>query len=85
VRRPFLWTGFWYGLLGGGVALLLVQYGLYLLKAPVTRLAGLYQGNISIAALGWSESAAIIGIAIALGLFGSWFTAARHMHRFEPR
>jgi cell division transport system permease protein len=85
VRRPFLWTGFWYGLLGGTFALLLVQYGLYLLKEPVSRLAGLYQGNISVASLGVTESSAIIGVAVFLGLFASWVTAARHMRRIEPR
>ena len=85
VRRPFLWTGFWYGLLGGAFALLLVEYGLYLLKGPVTRLAGLYQGNITVASLDIVESAAIVGVACFLGLFASWVTAARHMHRIEPR
>jgi cell division transport system permease protein len=84
VRRPFLWTGFWYGLLGGTFALMLVQYGLYLLKEPVSRLAGLYQGNISVASLGVTESSAIIGVAVFLGLFASWVTAARHMRRIEP-
>jgi cell division transport system permease protein len=85
VRRPFLWTGFWYGLLGGASALALVQYGLYLLKEPVTRLAGLYQGNITVVTLGISASLTIIGAAVFLGLFASWVTAARHMRRIEPR
>ena len=85
VRRPFLWTGFWYGLLGGTFALLLVQYGLHLLKGPVTRLAGLYQGNITVISLSAAESSAIIGAAVFLGLFASWITAARHMQRIEPR
>jgi len=85
VRRPFLWTGFWYGLFGGTFALLLVQYGLYLLKGPVTRLAGLYQGDISVVSLGLSESSAIIGTSVLLGLIASWFTAARHMRRIEPK
>ncbi|MCH9694241.1 MAG: permease-like cell division protein FtsX [Gammaproteobacteria bacterium] len=85
VRRPFLWTGFWYGLLGGIVALLLVQYGLYLLRDPVGRLAGLYQSNIDIASLDVAESGALVGGAILLGLFASWLTAARHMRRIEPR
>jgi cell division transport system permease protein len=85
VRRPFLWTGFWYGLFGGASALLLVQYGLYLLKEPVTRLAGLYQGNISVATLDASESLSIVAAAVFLGLFASWVTAARHMRRIEPR
>ena len=85
VRRPFLWTGFWYGLFGGLMALALVYYGLFLLEAPVARLAGLYQGNISITAMTLSEAGAIIGIGVFLGLFGSWLTAARHMRRIEPR
>jgi cell division transport system permease protein len=85
VRRPFLWTGFWYGLIGGVFALLLVQYGLYLLKDPVSRLAGLYQGKLSVVSLGVTESLAIVGAAVFLGLFASWTTAARHMRRIEPR
>ncbi len=84
VRRPFLWTGFWYGLLGGTFALLLVHYGLFLLKTPIARLAGLYQGNINVVSLDIAESSAIVGIAIFLGLFASWVTAARHMRRIEP-
>lgn len=85
VRRPFLWTGFWYGLFGGLLALGLVYYGLFLLHGPVARLAGLYQSNISIAAMSLDEALAIIGVGVFLGLFGSWFTAARHMRRIEPR
>ena len=85
VRRPFLWTGFWYGLLGGLMALALVSYGLFLLEAPVARLAGLYQSNISIASMAGTEALAIIGVGVLLGLFSAWFTAARHMRRIEPR
>jgi len=85
VRRPFLWTGFWYGLFGGLMALALVFYGLYWLQGPVARLAGLYQSNVSIASMTLAEAGAIIGIGVFLGLFGSWFTAARHMRRIEPR
>ncbi len=85
VRRPFLWTGFWYGLFGGLLALGLVYYGLFLLHGPVARLAGLYQSNISIAAMSLDEALAIIGVGVFLGLFGSWFTTARHMRRIEPR
>ncbi len=85
VRRPFLWTGFWYGLFGGLMALALVYYGLFLLEEPVARLAGLYQSNIAIASMNLAEAGVIIGIGVFLGLFGSWFTAARHMRRIEPR
>lgn len=85
VRRPFLWTGFWYGLFGGLMALALVYYGLFLLQAPVARLAGLYQGNISVASMTLQEAGGIIGVGVFLGLFASWVTTARHMRRIEPR
>jgi cell division transport system permease protein len=85
VRRPFLWSGFWYGLFGGALALGLVQYGLYLLEQPVARLAGLYRSGISVLALSLEESLTILGVGVLLGLIGSWFAAARHMRRIEPR
>lgn len=85
VRRPFLWSGFWYGLFGGALALGLVQYGLFLLEKPAARLAGLYQSGLSVLALSLEESLSILGIGVLLGLVGSWFAAARHMRRIEPR
>ena len=85
VRRPFLWSGFWYGLFGGVLAVSLVHYGLYLLEQPVARLAGLYQSGIVVVSLSAAESLAVIGIGVLLGLLGSWFAAARHMRRIEPR
>lgn len=85
VRRPFLYSGFWYGLSGGLLALGLIAYGLYSLKAPVARLAGLYSSRFEILSLGLVESAAIVGTGVLLGLLGSWLAAARHMRRIEPR
>ncbi len=42
VRRPFLYTGLYYGLLGALLATLLVLLGLTLLNGPVGRLADSY-------------------------------------------
>ena len=85
VRRPFLYSGFWYGLGGGLLALALVGYGLYALEQPVRRLAGLYNSAFNVLDLDLSESLIIIGIGVLLGLAGSWLAAARHMRRIEPR
>jgi cell division transport system permease protein len=85
VRRPFLWSGFWYGLFGSLLGLGLVWYGLYLLQPAVARLAGLYQSGLTVLTLGLQDSLAIIGIGITLGLIGSWFAAARHMRAIEPK
>ncbi len=85
VRRPFLYTGLWYGLGGGLLALGLVAYGLYALDEPITRLAGLYNSSFRALALDLRESLTIVGVAVLLGLTGSWIAAARHMRRIEPR
>lgn len=85
VRRPFLYSGVWYGLGGGLTALALVGYGLYSLKPAVARLSGLYGSNFEILALSLRESGGIVGTGVLLGLLGSWIAAARHMRRIEPR
>lgn len=85
VRRPFLYTGFWYGLGGGLLALALVGYGLYALEQPVARLSGLYNSSFAVLTLDLEESLLIVGAGVFLGLAGSWIAAARHMRRIEPR
>lgn len=84
VRRPFLYSGFWYGLGGGLLALGLVGYGLYAVREPVSRLAGLYGSSFEVLALGAGESLGIVAIGVGLGLAGSWLAAARHMRQIEP-
>ncbi len=85
VRRPFLYSGLWYGLGGGLLALALVRYGLFAVEAPVTRLAGLYNSPFTVLSLDPAESLLIVGAGVTLGLAGSWVAAARHMRRIEPR
>jgi cell division transport system permease protein len=85
VRRPFLWSGFWFGLFGSVLALGLVQYGLFLLRPTVARLAGLYQSGVTMLTLDLRDSLTIIGVGVILGLAGSWLAAARHMRSIEPK
>ena len=85
IRRPFLYSGLWYGLGGGLMALALVSYGLHLIAAPVSRLAGLYGNSFALLALEPTESLVVLGVGVFLGLTGSWTAATRHMRRIEPR
>lgn len=84
IRRPFLYTGFWYGLFGGLLAWLLVSVNLWLLTEPVKRLAGLYHSNFSLTSINISSLMILLASSIMLGLFGSWIAVARHLHDIEP-
>jgi cell division transport system permease protein len=85
VRRPFLYTGLYYGLAGGLVATLLVLIGLSLLNGPVARLADSYGSSFRLLSPGPVEMAALLGAGAFLGLAGAALAAARHLARIEPR
>ncbi len=84
IRRPFLYTGAWYGFLGGLFALGLVTTSLWALEEPVSRLAGLYGSKFQLAAPEGIEIATLVIGGTALGWLGSWVSATRNMRRIEP-
>ena len=85
VRRPFLYTGLYYGLAGGLVATLLVLLGLGLLNQPVTRLAESYGSTFRLLVPGLREVGVLLGTGALLGLLGAALAAARHLARIAPR
>ena len=84
IRRPFLYTGFWYGMLGGLLAWVLVSIGLSLLSGPTSRLAGLYQSTFELSYLSASAGFLMILTSVSLGYFGSWVAVGRHLKEIEP-
>ena len=79
VRRPFLYTGLWYGLIAGSVACALVAAATGLAAAPVERLAALYSSDFELIGLQpWSALAAIAGGGL-LGLGGAWIAVSREL------
>jgi cell division transport system permease protein len=85
VRRPFLYTGLFYGLAGGLLASALVMLGLSLLNGPVTRLAQSYGSTFRLMTPGLAEAGALLAAGALLGLLGSAIAASRHLARIEPR
>lgn len=84
IRRPFLYEGLWYGLLGGLIALLLVLLGLALMQGPVQHLAGLYQSGFSLEMFRSGVFTAILLGSPLLGLAGAWLAVGRHLARIQP-
>jgi cell division transport system permease protein len=83
-RRPFLYSGVWYGFGGGVLAVLLVTVTVGLLSPAVARLAALYGSSFHLQGMGLEGSLAVLGGASALGWLGSWFAATRHIRGIEP-
>jgi cell division transport system permease protein len=84
IRRPFLYTGLWYGLCGGLLAWLLTSLSLLLIDDSVASLAVLYSSNFQLSGLSGGETLLLIGLSSALGLGGSWLAVSRHLHEIEP-
>lgn len=85
VRRPFLYTGLWYGLLGGCFALALLGFGLWLLSGPVERLVALYGGSFRPLGLDGATALAVVSGGLLGGLGGAWTAVARHLAAIQPK
>jgi cell division transport system permease protein len=83
-RRPFLYTGVWYGLGGGLLALLLVEVASTVLARPVAQLAFLYGSAFSLEGLKIVSGLAVLGLSVGLSWIGSWLAATRHIRAIEP-
>jgi cell division transport system permease protein len=84
VRRPFLYTGLWYGLAGALLALAVLSAAVFLLRGPIERVAILYNSDFSLIGLGPALAAWLLGAGCLLGWVGSWIAAARHLRAVEP-
>ena len=84
IRRPFLYSGFWYGLCGGIIAWLLINLILLILKDPADQLARLYNSEFTLTGLALNESIVLLAAGILLGLVGSFISVQRHFHAIEP-
>lgn len=85
VRRPLLYAGAWYGVLGGLLACLLVSAGTASLTGAAARLAAAYQSDFQLRGLGFTGSCLLVLSCVALGLLGAWLAVGRHLSAIEPR
>ena len=84
IRRPFLYGGMWFGLLGGVLALLLVFIVLLVIRLPVQDLIGLYNSDFKLMLPSFTQSIGLISSSIFLGLFGSWLAVGQRIAKIQP-
>jgi cell division transport system permease protein len=85
VRRPFLYTGIFYGVAGALLAGAIVAGGMAYLDQAVRELSAQYGGGFRMVGLGGQGLGILAGAGAALGWFGALISTGRHLRRIEPR
>ena len=85
VRRPFLYTGLFYGLGGALLAAVILSGGLAYLQQAVGELSAQYGGKFSMAGLDARSLGWLAGVGAGLGWLGALISTGRHLRRIEPR
>lgn len=83
IRRPFLYSGLWYGLMGGLVALGLLWACMAYLEAPLDQLLYAYGHGFEAAGAGPAEALGLLLGAGLLGLCGAWISVQRYLRQFR--
>ncbi|MDD1617920.1 MAG: permease-like cell division protein FtsX [Methylococcaceae bacterium] len=84
IRRPFLYTGFWIGFISGVSAWFIVTALMLILRQPVEKLSGLYEGGFHLLFLSFTETLALIGVSSVLGVLGSWVVLIYQLQHTKP-
>lgn len=85
IRRPFLYSGVFHGLLGALFAWLLMSAALLLLAEPTAALATLYASTFRPHGPDLWGVGALLGSGALLGWIGSRIAVSRHLRAIEPR
>ena len=85
VRRPFLYAGFWYGVLGGVLAVLAVAMVELSVREPLLELLASYQNRFSLHGFGWRDAMMVISASALLGWLGAWIVSTRHLFAGRPK
>ncbi len=85
VRRPFLYAGLWYGVLGGVLAVLAVGIVELVVRAPLLDLLASYQNRFHLHGFGWRDAMMVITASAMLGWLGAWIVSTRHLLAGRPK
>ena len=85
IQRPFLYSGAWYGILGGLLASIAVAVLAHYLSSSINTLTNLYGSAFSLDGLTFIETLSLIAFAIILGLLGSYISVQQHIRGIEPK
>lgn len=84
IQRPFVYTGIWYGLMGGFLAFIVVTFVIWWLQSALGEISGLYMQDFIIEGLSFTEFGILMFVAAGLGFAGSYWSVHRHIREIEP-
>ena len=84
VIRPFLYTGLWYGLIGGVLVVLFVNIFLLSMAVMVQEIASLYQMRTPLQGLSIAQAYGVVLISIFLSWIGAYLAVKRQIAFIEP-
>ena len=85
IRRPFLYTGVWFGMVGGLLAWVFLIALWLILNGPVTQLATLYGTGFGLRPVSTGAATTLIFAGMTLGWLGAWWSVSRHLDEIEPK
>ena len=81
VRQPFLYTGLWYGLMGGLLAVVLLGMTMLYIGRPLRLLLETYGTEFSLSGLGGYNTFWVLLGGGLLGWLGAWIAVQRYLRR----
>lgn len=85
IRRPFLYSGFWFGASAAVLALFFVFIARLSVASPLSALAESYQINWQLSGLGLGASVGLIAGMGCLGMVGAWVAVSQQLSDIWPR
>ena len=84
IRLPFLYSGFWYGVIGALIAtgcLVLISAWL---SPIVSDLLSFYSSDVAITYFGLIDLFWLFAFSILMSVLGAWLAVYRHLGEIEP-
>lgn len=83
VRQPFLYTGFWYGLMGALLAILLLGLSMLYLDQPLALLLETYGTEFNLRGLGAGNTSLVLASGGMLGWLGGLISVQRYLRALK--
>jgi cell division transport system permease protein len=83
IRQPFLYSGFWYGILGALLALILLSLAIFYRQNPLEHLLHAYGNSFELRGLMGQEAVLVLLTGGLLGFGGAWISVRRYLRELR--